>query len=127
MNNLHPMSEKPDGYRICIFTDAAGNPFAYERRSGIYYGIEDSQGLIWKYMVDRYTGWRYLNENDDALAIENDKLSKMISQFKVFAKIVFAHLYGEITKDVCEWRGDHLSRSNIELISEIKEHLKVKP
>ena len=62
MNNLHPMSEKPEPYSLCIFTDATGTPFAYERRSGIWYGIEDSQGLIWKYMVDRYASWHYLNE-----------------------------------------------------------------
>ncbi len=45
------------------------------------------------------------------------------ARLELFAKIVFAHLYGDIIKDVCEWRGDHLSRSNIELIEKVKQKL----
>lgn len=51
---------------------------------------------------------------EDTIQAENNKL-------KIFAKVVFAHLYGDITKDVCEWRGDHLSLSNISLINEIEQ------
>ena len=126
MNNLHPMSEKPTrvGHIILQIDENRTNIIECGHKAGVacFYipGVYQSKTWADVCLPKYFTGWRYLT-------IENDKLSKMISQFKVFAKIVFAHLYGEITKDVCEWRGDHLSRSNIELISEIKEHLKVKP
>ncbi len=71
---------------------------------------------------------RQLDESEEQERVLDNRAKEMqdeIDRLREFGKIVFAHIYGNLSAR-CEWRGNHLSRPNIDLIMQIKQALESK-
>ncbi len=59
----------------------------------------------------------------EAVEKERKQNKQEISDYRTFAKVMFAHIYAEPIDSEGVFKGDHLSLGNVELIEKVKSHI----